>query len=518
MATILSHESRALVGSGPSLTNPNFYFPARHVLFYGDTGFGALPYFMPTFLLTGNPTLALNLLLLSCFAFSAASFHWVVARWTDSQIAGFVAAWTYLSTPWLLWRVVPTAPSYSVQQYLPWIVFLTAEPDHRWRPTLILAALVIAQCLTDVIYVAAAVLAPLALLALVRIGKRSTRTAGLRLLTALAVAVLVLSPVYAGHLAIRWENPNLSTQTVWILPEPVSSLTRGLFVIGPSAIPEIAWVVILLGGASYLLKARSHADRQRQYWKAAVFWLVVGLVISIVPPCAARLRSYRLAPILDALLAPVAVVRMPSRLRLASLTGLVLLTGLAFAEIVAWLGRAPLPRVLRTAALVGLAGSVALVAHHEYVHRFFPWMPASYPLRVAVSAESAFLPFLGDRGGAVLELPVAKGISARAAVHHARAMYRSIYHRRAIVNGYSSYWPQGFSERMKLAGRLPDHDALLALQRETGLEMILVHANELTRTSRSRWLAVIARGGNDDLALVARRDSDYLFRVRTPVP
>ena len=60
------------------------YYPTRYALFYGSTAFGALPYFAPTYLISGNPVLALNLVLLSCVALTAWTLHIVVARWTGS--------------------------------------------------------------------------------------------------------------------------------------------------------------------------------------------------------------------------------------------------------------------------------------------------------------------------------------------------------------------------------------------------------------------------------------------------
>src|SRR5881397_77853 len=58
-------------------------------------------------------------------------------------------------------------------------------------------------------------------------------------------------------------------------------------------------------------------------------------------------------------------------------------------------------------------------------------------------------------------------------------MYRSTFHWRPLLNGYSSYYPAGFGERMTIADHLPDADALTTLRRETGLDAILVHLDLL---------------------------------------
>ena len=90
-------------------------------------------------------------------------------------------------------------------------------------------------------------------------------------------------------------------------------------------------------------------------------------------------------------------------------------------------------------------------------------------------------------------------------------MYRSIRHWRPLLNGYSSYYPAGFPERMELAYRLPDADALAALRRETGLRTIIVHLNDLQPTERARWLTQPPPAG---LQLVVSSWPDLLFAVR----
>jgi hypothetical protein len=91
-------------------------------------------------------------------------------------------------------------------------------------------------------------------------------------------------------------------------------------------------------------------------------------------------------------------------------------------------------------------------------------------------------------------------------------MYRSIFHRHDVLNGYVSYWPSGFAERMALAERLPDPDALAELRRETGLAYIWVHGRDLAE-SRTAWNA-IAREGRGYLTLVTSDGGELLFAVK----
>ena len=108
--------------------------------------------------------------------------------------------------------------------------------------------------------------------------------------------------------------------------------------------------------------------------------------------------------------------------------------------------------------------------------------------------------------------PNTLGVFEENIIQAAQAMYRSIFHWRPLLNGYASYWPEGFPERMALARRLPDADALATLRAETGLELILVHA-DWGEPKRAAWLELAARGGREDVRLLARDGTDLLFIV-----
>src|SRR5262249_6691040 len=151
-----------------------------------------------------------NLMFLGSLALTAWTLHLVVLGFTGSQAAGVVAAATLLTNRWLLW-LAPTAPIYTVLQYWPLLVYLAAQPDLRLRP---FVPLLLLQVLTDPIYMAVCILPTLGLLALARLLRPSTRRAGVRLVVALAVAVVCLAPVYAGYGWIRTHNPDLPAQTV----------------------------------------------------------------------------------------------------------------------------------------------------------------------------------------------------------------------------------------------------------------------------------------------------------------
>ena len=133
IAWVLAWQTHALATAPLHFAQANIYHPAPHALFYCETGVGALPFYAPGFLATGNPALALNLTLLGGVTLTAWTLHLVVRRWTGSYVGGFLAAWTFLTTRWVLWEWGPVAPNYMVLPYLPLIVLLTATPPATLR-------------------------------------------------------------------------------------------------------------------------------------------------------------------------------------------------------------------------------------------------------------------------------------------------------------------------------------------------------------------------------------------------
>src|SRR5262249_3716874 len=162
------------------------------------------------------------------------------------------------------------------------------------------------------------------------------------------------------------------------------------------------------------------------------------------------------------------------------------------AECLCWLpgrGRvtALATRVVAAAVLAAaLYRGYAAGVEHEYLGigfdpSFAPRKPDAvrhpYPLAPAVAdSNPPIMKVLRRPGGPLLELPAnpprqtgpPDAAVPRGPYLDARAMYRSTYHWRPLLNGYSSYWPPGYVERMTLAQELPDPAALATLRRGAG--------------------------------------------------
>ena len=522
----LAWTSHTLSSAPSNLLNANTYYPAEHALLYGPTAFGALPNFAPAFLLTGNPALAINLTLLGGIALTAWTLHFVVVRWTASHLGGLAAASTFLATPWV-WHWVPTVPFYAVLQYLPLIVLFAAKPRHSIGTALALVTLVTVQCLVDPLNLSAAILTTLGLTALYRLSRRDTRSAGLHAIAILGVSAIVMLPVYYGYLSVAASNPDLKHQTLWAFAAPYNPLLanyvhwigdlmyiktqlswRLLRPAGPTNIPIAAWLAILLGALSVGTTLwRGGFVQARRGWTHAAYWAAMGMLLSMQPVIVAFDHTIWLPHILFSVVPSVRVVW--HRLGVIGLIGLSLLAGIALSECAARIGVGG--RWRRLCGLARLSLAAALVGA-MFAQRFHDAPPYPTLEAAALRGGSSVVHELRQSRGPLLELPLDERDSKKA-LPHAAAMYRSIFHWRPLLNGYSSYWPAGFAERMAVAERLPEPDALEDLRGETGLAAILVNTRWCRPNRCAAWLGLAQRGGRDDLRLVLRDRDVLLFAV-----
>lgn len=528
LASVLAHETRALVGNPMALPHAPMFHPEPYALFYGEAGFGALPFFAPVFLATGEPVLALNMTYLAGVTLTATSLHLVIARFTGSWMAGLVGGAMFLTTHWVLWSWLPNAPSYAMLMYLPWIIWLASERRVDRRGLLGLGTLIVLQGLTSV-YVAAATILPLACLATLWVVRPASRREGRALLTVLALAVVPLAVAYSGYLIVRSLNPNLAAQSVYgMIRGGRIDLPWGPFRAGqPMALSIVPLLLIVGGGALRLLRPADASSGRDRAWAHGLLWATVGFLASLTPTVLwdgtpislphARLARY---------LGFYDVVRDPARLGIAGLMGLIVLAGAGFAECAARLralGSGALERaVLSSLVLIGLWGAYDRGVKLPGM-RVAPRLPREYPVGQAPITPPLVLHLLSRDEGPVLELPVGPG-----ALNHAVAMYRSIFHGRPVVNGYDGYWPRDFPTRIDLACRLPDADALARLRDETGVRTIVVDVGRSAPMPNVRpytcppsgvmktvWRRV-RTSGRADLREIARVGRLWLFSVTEP--
>jgi hypothetical protein len=468
----LAWQTHALVTSPAQLANANIYWPAPHALFYGTPGFALLPIFAPVFLATGDVTTSFDVTLLVSWALTAVALHWATGRITGSTTAAIAAAGTYLTATMPLgWCEL--VPQYSAHFAMPLVMAAIVAVPRTRRRILELAALVAFQGLADVVYVALPFMVLTSLAGRVTLGRDpATRDGARGVRRALCRALAALLPVYAAYALVAWRNPDLRRQTVWG-PTQLAYVGGGLLPgHGPLAVGYTLCLLIAVG--LWLHRRDSTSPAERRAWWCAGTYAVVGLVVSWTIPS--------LAPGFLDLLATY-VVRDPLRLGLAGLTAVCLLAGLAFAAG----GRALAARV-PSSARRWVSGTL-LLAYLASRLALATWPLGSHPLEPAPalgSEEEA----LRAGSGPVLVLPLGDQFERGV---HAAAMYRTATLWRPLLNGYSSYYPEGFRERMALARRLPDGQAFEQL-RALGLATIVVYSSGFEQLVRQPWRRAIDEG------------------------
>ena len=488
VAWVNAHETRALTTAPTTLLAAGTYHPSVRTLFYNTTSFGFLPYFAPTFLATGNPALALNLGFVTAVALSAWAIHMVVHRWTGDHLAGAMAGWTFLMSRTALWGFVSCAPLYAPLVGLPFVIYATATPSSRlaWPP--ILGGLIALQSATDPLYVAPAMAVPLVAIALVRLRSPAMRPHGLAMIRALVVAGVLLLPIYAGYADVLLRNPDLAAQSVWTSRSAASD--------GGVTLP--LWFLVVGHVVGWWMRFSVPL--------LAIAMVAVGAIVRLRPPAAWLHCGFWVAA---ALLLPLAHSLLPGLrgLHRGGLTGLValsLLAGLGFAACARglpgrWRGALTAVTILLLFVLPPGPSLPSAVASF-----------ARYPIQPAPAANSTAMDALRAGAGPVVEIPA--GQPLRDSV----AQYRAIFHRRPLLNGYSSYYPAAMPERLQQIRRLPDEAALRALGEETGLRTIVVNARDLDPSAHRSWEALGA--GTGALRLVASADDVLVFDVVAAPP
>jgi hypothetical protein len=368
-------------------------------------------------------------------------------------------------------------------------------------------------------YVAAAVLAPVGVLALVRLVRPRLRQSGVRLAGALVVAVALSLLVYGGYAVVRWREPAIVQHTWWpggFFREFAFPHDFFLARHRPNAIPLAMFLLIAIGGACAVVRRQT---RSAPAWRQGALWTVVGIFVSLpltfvwfgdrieLP----YIRLLQHAPLFD-------LMRETQRMAVAALFGLAAMAGAAYAEVAAALDA--VPRLRPSVSRFALLTLVLLAAYFSYVDMVWPpalfglrLLPTSYPIAPAALPSPVLVAALAGRDGAVLQIPAHGESDVDTIRANAQAMFESIGHWRPLVNGYGGYYPEGFRETLALAAKLPDPAALAELGRRTGVATIVVRGDTTPAAQREAFEALARDGGGAGLRLVMRDGPDLLFAV-----
>jgi len=498
-AYVLSWGVHALVTRPLHFFDANIYHPAPHALAYTEHMLGSLPFFAPVFLATGNPAIALNVLILADLVLSAAGAFLVVWRWTGSWPGALLAG---LLLGFYPRHVRALAPNLQALQYFPLILLFLDRvlAGGGWGATAGLAASLLGQCTASYYYAYPAVLATIAAALTCWLTRQTRRPAAALAAVGLATGVtgLILGGLSLPYFRVAAGGYRTLYQswTERMPTTPLRLLTDSRSVLGTTAV-LLAVVAIAVG----LRRGTEAATRRRLL--IAVVWIVVGLVLYTGPGLVVNERVIPMpSPVLAGYAPGFAALRARGRLFVLVPVSLSVLAGMGIAALAAF---APAGRT-RGLVAAGLA-AVALFATCLKTN-LSPCDLLELPSDEQVPPVYRALAAGGP--GPVLELPVGATDADLAAVN-AQTWYEyfSIFHWRPLLNGYASYWPLQFEVVMAMARALPERRALENLVACTGVRWIVVHRPLMYRDRA--WDSPVP-----GLQLVGRFGSDLLCRVSLP--
>jgi hypothetical protein len=524
MCWTLQWVSHALVHDPLHLYAGNTFYPYPHAVILSDPMVSLAVLNLPVRLITSNPWVGYNLLIVAAYYFSCVWGAALIRALVRSEIA---AVWGGLFWGFLFYRVHQIGHLQILSfQFIPAVVLTLIRFWDRpgVRTALWCALAFVAQALVGW-YLAVITAAVVAIVTLGQAGaavswRRLLKDARYYLLIAGVSAAAILPfalPYQQGFsdstLAVRRALVDEFGDAVsWrdYLTPPVSTLAGHLiphnryWIWGENTL-YIGWVPLILAGIALVVVARRRAAIDRR-WVATGLALVAGgyvLALGFVSPSlGVPLPLHYLARLVP----PLAGLRATERFSLVLYAGVLILSSIGVAAVV----RAWRPR-WQVAALV-VAGTVFLAevfpvnlpigASHEY--------RLSAPDRVIAELQRT-----RPQPLVVLHLPI-HYFTETYPISEATYMVDSTAHWARILNGFSGAVPDGFMRSMGLLTGLPSDKALRELFR-VGVDVIAVHRGAappgdpilVDFFSQQPW-ATVTRLPGDECVVV-------IDRARTPL-
>jgi hypothetical protein len=494
---ILAWDAHALWHDPLRLFDGNIFYPHDNVLAFSDHLLGALPVFLPAYLVSGSALIAFNLMFLLSFPlFGWATFclarHWTGAFW-PALAAGALAGFA-------LGRLAQISHAQLLNFFWAPLALLFLDrfiADRRWRSLLACAVFswlqVLASFYLGVMFlVAMAIAVAYALLTETRERLRLCA----QLLVFAGASAVVLLPFHLPYLALQraWRATRPLPEILFYAPDLASFLVAPplasdlyLALLRPLAVglggnerelfPGLLLPILVIIGLTGRVPGLP-ADRvRRARWVFGAI-VVAGLILALGPYLIVGgrrthvplpyLAFYKIVPGWSGM-------RVPGRFVLLAALGAGPLVALACLRCAALLAaRWPL-RARWTAAAV--AAVVIAFVTVEMGAGHFPMAPA--PAQASLPEVYRWL--ARERPGPVVELPFGQ-------LPDYRYLFLSTAHWLPLVNGQSGYFPPSYSEIEHSLSVLPARSAV-HFAAALGVRAIVVHSAHLLDASRHRWFS-----------------------------
>ena len=398
------------------LFDANIFFPEKGALAYSENLLTASLIAAPVALVSDNPILLVNVALLAAFVFSGLATFALAFELTHDRLAAYLAGILFAFAPYRFAHLphLQLQLAFGIPLSFVFLRFIVAGTGRVFATFgfALTAFLTFGSSVYYTVYVASAV--PIVALTELRwLPKERRRSAFGRLLVGSVLAILLVMPLVLPYLdklqSGRVRSLEAAAEFSAGLTEYLSSFSWLHAFLPKANEPLFPGFVALALAAKALLTAGRERERK---W----CWVAVGLLgvaLSLGPSAGLFTFLYNVA-------APYRALRVPSR------------AGVLFLLAIALLAAIGLTRLKRP----GLRWTLVLVAALEcFVAPLGLRMEApSYP---AIYRHVETLP----EPGAMVELPLPPPERFQ---DNAIFVYRSIFHRRQIVNGYSGFAPPSY--------------------------------------------------------------------------
>jgi hypothetical protein len=442
--------------------DPPFFFPMRGALALSEHLAGLTVISTPVQLLGGSALLAYNVCFLASFALSGWFTYLLVYRLTGSILAGIVAGIAYGFAPFRAGQLAHLQVLTSQWLPLQLLAMHAYLNDRRRRWLLLCGAAWLVQGLSNGYYLLFAPVLTVLWLAWFPRWKRDRRS-GLALAAAWGAASLLFAPFLLKyrevHDALGLTRPE--AEIVKFSAQPASFLNapamlafwtpRDPFAAESFLFPGVTVVVITLAAGVACLSRRTLrviVDER----SALFFYAVSAIVLATLTlgPGEADSGSRWLRPYYWLTLLPgYGSLRVPSRFGMLSALCLAVAAGLGLTRLVSALsGRRVARACLASVVLAGL-----------FVDGWMLPVPLQLPPGRQVLQDI-------PANAAVLEVPPDEILI------NVFAMYRALFHRRPLINGYSGHVPAHY-DILGQSLRRGDPSAVLELARGRPLAIIV---------------------------------------------
>jgi hypothetical protein len=489
---ILAWDAHALTTPNLNVWNAPFYYPAKNTITFSETMFGNLWLTLPVQLLSNNPILAFNALVLGSLVLGLYSTFLLVRSLTGSAWAAIVAGIIFSFNPYR-WSEIPHVQLLPFF-WAPLALLLTHRflEQQRTRTLAGLLAVLVAQYYAS-IYLGTILMITMAIFAGVHLvverkGKDrfvfiTNRRLCCTLLAGGLLAGLALLPLMLPYLrtARDWDFvrtqadnasfsceflsyfvPNRSFRTYTWLYDRVEGRIRGYCGLG-----SLPWL-LALGG---LLLARRQAASGVVYRFA---WTGLVMAILMLGPCLILMNQQRRFPLPYFLVYHLVpggkAMRVPTRFISPLLLCLAVLGGFAVAHVLkTWKGWRLSTRILVAACFITfLSLDYAVTDNLGVCCESRGEFPRVYDYLAASGTERP-----------VLELPAALG-------GQFRSLYHQTAHWRPLLGGESGSFTPAALEMAKRTQGLPTDETLRFLEITPAMTLV-IHLDAYGKAERAAW-------------------------------